>query len=515
MNYCEKCMRPLEEGKFCSACGILTAAPLHHIKPGTILRKKYMVGRAVREDSMVISYICRDISCDQVVILQEFFPEGQVVRNHLQDNTVAEAHFQEKALERFLEKAAVLADCGETPCIQQVRDYFRDNNTAYMVMEKPTGITIERYLEKKGKIPAETLLQLMEPTLQTLCELHEKGVLHRRLNPENILLYPDGTIKLVEFGISDAAADISCYTAPEQNEGPWSDVYALCATLYKSVTGEDPQMAVERILSDELLPPSALGVALEEHTEAALMMGLALNKEMRLMSVRALMRAMQLTLPAEPEDPVVFCQEPEQEQMAFTGMPVLEEASEQEEKLIDPVEQHGKVPTYTAPLVDVRQEEAPLSEPRFEEVPQIEFEDETVPEFEEALLAELVEMPIPEFKEEPLPEFEEAPLPGFEEEPQVVENIDNDVTQIFEPQPDAWQTEPEDPWGYSEEPLFDEQPRNKKKIGRIAIACVAAAVVIAGLIGLFFFLKEKGVFGGEEETAVYTVVEEPVEQIEL
>ena len=484
---------------------------------------------------MVISYLCRDLSCDRIVILQEFFPEGQVVRNHLQSNTVAEAHFQEKAMERFLEKADILSRYGDDPCIQQIKDFFRDNNTAYLVAENPTGITISRYLEKKGAIPAEALLRLMKPALQLLDELHEKGVLHRNISPDTIMIYPDGTVKLVDFAMPALPDPLSPYAAPEQFEslkqcGPWSDVYALCAALYKSITNHAPQPALERRQADGLMTPSSLGAEVDDNTQAAMLMGLALDRQDRLLSIKALMRAMGLL---EIADEAVEATEAvsitrEREQMIFTGMPVLEEASEEEEKLIDPVDLQGKVPTYTAPMAEYVPEPAPMPEPVFvpepasdpapvfeaasaaepASVPEPEFvpeptaEPETIvmpepeeapifegiqiPDFEPITIPDLDSIPIPELADLPtyepmtIPEFDGAPVPAFGED---------ETTQVFTPVggwPGSGQMLPEDP--FYDRPPVEEKPRSKKKTALIAAICVLV-VLLAGLVGLSIYLK--------------------------
>lgn len=538
MKYCEKCMKPLDEDMFCPTCGILAAAPLHHIRPGTILRQKYLVGRAFREDSMTISYLARDLSCDQVVVLQEFFPAGQVLRNHLQSNTVGEAYFQEKAMERFLEKAGILQTFGTSACMQQVIDYFRDQNTAYMVLEHCTGVSMKRYLEKKGAIPPAALLQQMEPALKLLDELHQRGILHRRLCPENILFYPDGTVKLVNFAAASKTAEgIGPFTPPEQYEGdgpcgPHSDVYALCATLYTAITGTAPQLAADRLQEDGVKSPSDLGIAMDDGQEAALMMGLFLDTAYRMQSVQALMRAMNLSVPELAQElPAETDRELKQrEAMIFTGMPVLEEAQPEEEKLIDPVENHGKVSFYSAPDAQYQR----MAEPSFfdpmTEQPGIAEETETDDDPTIFIPTLPQQMPVSESVAE-----EEAAQEVLDVEPETISDPDAGFTPVAELDltaikqmlsapdhptmeqtpvfvPDAvtqtvpadmpmWQPMPEEvpytPW---EE--YPEEPAERKGTTFLIIAITALVVVLAGLVGMFFWLRsEKGMFGGEKEAA--------------
>lgn len=312
MDYCEKCMKPLSSGSVCAACGTLCEAPIHHLSPRTVLQGRYLIGRAFRETGRSISYMARDLTADTVVTVEEYFPAGRVERDNGVSNQIEGMQTEQKALGRFEEKAKILQSFAGQPGLVAIFDVFRSNSTVYVVQEKPAGVTLQTYLSKKGRLPAETLLEQMKPMLNTLQLLHERSLIHRRISPEAIRLYPDGSVKLVDFGAAGENMDKSWlkrgFAAPEQyalrsRSDPKSDIYSLCASVYTAITGCVLPSAAERELDDYIRRPSDLGCALTERQEAALLQGLEVRPERRLGSVRALMMAMDLMeLPPVEED---------------------------------------------------------------------------------------------------------------------------------------------------------------------------------------------------------------------
>ena len=132
-----------------------------------------------------------------------------------------------------------------------VRDFFRANNTAYIVMEYLDGMTLKKYLQENGPIPANRLFPLMEPVIRSLELIHNEGVIHRDISPDNIMIAnANNRVYLIDFGTARANSGDedktisvfkkSGYTPPEQlrtkgKQGPWTDIYALCAVLYRMI----------------------------------------------------------------------------------------------------------------------------------------------------------------------------------------------------------------------------------------------------------------------------------------
>lgn len=312
MKYCSKCMNPIEETDVeCPFCGTTLNAdvPSHHLAPGTILNNKFMVGAALGEGGFGITYIGRDTKLDMKVAIKEYYPNGYVNRS----NTISPAvnsstsgerkDFFDTGRDRFLREAQILAKFSGSTGIVDVRDFFEENNTAYIVMEYLDGQTLKEYLKNKGTLTPEQTIRLLMPVMESLKKVHTQGLIHRDISPDNIMLV-DGHVKLLDFGAArnvSATANKSLSVmlkpgyAPEEqyrskgDQGPWTDVYALCATMYKCITGITPDDSTQRVFSDELKTPSALGISIDPVIEKALLKGLNVMQKDRYQSIDELL----------------------------------------------------------------------------------------------------------------------------------------------------------------------------------------------------------------------------------
>jgi len=236
------------------------------------------------------------------VAIKEYYLAGYVTREVGTGNTVMPFSGEKKDIfeegkRKFIKEARSLGKLAGQKGIVAVRDYFEENNTAYIVMEYLDGITLKAYLKQVGgKLSVEDTLELVKPVIRSLIEVHKQGLIHRDISPDNIMVMPGNTVKLLDFG---AAREVSVngekslsvllkpgYAPEEQyrtrgEQGPWSDIYALCATVYRCITGSVPAEAMERIRNDVLKPPSAMGIAINRDKERILMQGIALFKEKR------------------------------------------------------------------------------------------------------------------------------------------------------------------------------------------------------------------------------------------
>ena len=176
-----------------------------------------------------------------------------------------------------------------------VRDFFECNGTAYIVMDYLDGINLSKYIRKNGKMPAQKVFELMLPIMSSLENVHNAGIIHRDISPDNIMYMKNGTLKLMDFGSAryfvngekEMSVMLKRGYAPEEQyrkkgvQGPWTDVYGLCATIYRCITGVVPEDALDRLAEDEIKKPSELGIEISQELEDALMMGLAVRKENR------------------------------------------------------------------------------------------------------------------------------------------------------------------------------------------------------------------------------------------
>ena len=305
-RFCPYCMSPVEEGKPCGACGLTegsyTPSP-HHLPPGTVLRDRYLVGRVLGEGGFGITYIGCDLQLELKVAIKEYFPTdkaSRVSQASLDVSSyagVAGVNY-DKGLKRFLQEARTIARMDKQPVIVNVRDFFEVNHTAYIVMEYVEGTTFKDLVAQRGgRIPAGELLYLMEPLFFALKEMHGNGLIHRDISPENLML-EKGEVRLLDFGCAreamggDNTLTVALkhgYAPVEQyqskGQGPWTDVYALSATIYYCLTGRKPPQAVDRLGEDALVPPRKLGVDLTQKQENALLRGLAIPPTRRFQSM--------------------------------------------------------------------------------------------------------------------------------------------------------------------------------------------------------------------------------------
>lgn len=301
-KFCLYCMAPVEDGKPCHACGLTqgsyTPAP-HHLPPGTLLKDRYLVGRVLGEGGFGITYIGCDLQLELKVAIKEYFPTDKASRLSQASLDVssytgaAGAHYAE-GLKKFLREARTIARMDKQPVIVNVRDFFETNHTAYIVMEYVEGTTFRELVEQRGgRIPAGELLYLIEPLFFALKEMHANGLIHRDISPENLML-EKGEVRLLDFGCAREAADGEAtmtialkhgYAPVEQyqskGQGPWTDVYALSATIYYCLTGRKPPQAMDRLVEEALIPPRKLGVELTAQQEAALLRGMAVPPKRR------------------------------------------------------------------------------------------------------------------------------------------------------------------------------------------------------------------------------------------
>ena len=297
-RYCPYCMEPLAAERPCPHCGKDPKEyipSVHHLPPDTLLQGRYRIGRVLGEGGFGITYVGLDENLGRLVAVKEYFPTSFVLRENsvsleVTCYTSQGQDFYEKGREQFLQEARTMARLDKAREIVRVMDFFSANNTAYLVMEFLEGETLKELVARRGPIPAEELLDLMRPVAAAVGTMHQAGILHRDISPDNVMVLKDGGVKLMDFGcareleggrtmtvvLKHGFAPLEQYTG--RGQGPWSDVYSLSATLYYCLTGKVPPRAVERSGEvDELVAPTLLGASLKPHQECALLKGLAVR----------------------------------------------------------------------------------------------------------------------------------------------------------------------------------------------------------------------------------------------
>ena len=278
---------------------------LHCLRKGTRLIGRYTIEGVLGQGGFGITYLGMDELHKKKVAIKEFFPQGIVTRNIEYEDTVTvtlvgEKENYEKGKERFLKEAQTMAMFSKDKGIVKALDFFEINNTAYIVMEYLEGVTLKQYLRENKRIAAEDLVELLVPLIEALDEIHSQGLIHRDISPDNIMVLPDGRIKLMDFGAARDYTEFGekslsivlkpGYAPPEQYQthgvqGPWTDIYALCATMYKCITGENPPDAIDRLVDDHLKKISAFGITVSPQIEEAIIKGMSVAAKDRYQNV--------------------------------------------------------------------------------------------------------------------------------------------------------------------------------------------------------------------------------------
>ena len=268
---CYGCMQPRTDGRFCPHCGYEYDLPNgpHQLPAGTVLRGQYLVGRVLGQGGFGITYLGWDLFLNIPIAIKEYYPTGAVMRESTYGLAVTNCEGRtgstfENNRRRFLREAQSLAQLSDGPEVVQVRNFFQENETAYIIMEFIRGKTLKDYLQEQGLMTPAQVLKMMRPVMEGLKKVHTVGLVHRDISPDNIMLLPDGRIKLLDFGaVRDVEGDNALRStqailkpgfAPiEQYKsrgelGPWTDIYALCGTMYYCMTGKVPMDAPERVL---------------------------------------------------------------------------------------------------------------------------------------------------------------------------------------------------------------------------------------------------------------------------
>ena len=289
INKCIGCMEDCTAYP-CPKCGYdpkKSPQPEYALKPETILNGQYLVGRVLGQGGFGITYIGWDIAKSRKVAIKEYYPSGQVSRSPgataLTWYTSESARAARKSgMEVFLREAQKMAKVDAISGVVRVRDIFSSNQTAYIVMDFVEGETLKNRLLRTGPMTWDKSKNMFHSAIRSMENVHKAGLIHRDLSPDNLMLTPGGDVMILDLG---AAKDLSAnsgvssmkvaksgFSPWEQytqsgGSGPWTDVYAMAATIYYTLTGKMPPTAMDRQEKDTLewnapnllsLPPQVL-----------------------------------------------------------------------------------------------------------------------------------------------------------------------------------------------------------------------------------------------------------------
>ena len=326
MIRCFNCMEVFDDQfDVCPHCGYVTdslPAVAYHLYPRTELNGRFVIGTVIGHGGFGITYNAWDTTLNVHVAIKEFFPNGLVNRiPGTSEVIVLSGEKQEQykqGLNRFLDEAKNTVAFGAHPNIVNVFSYFEENNTAYIVMEFLNGQSVSAYLKQwNGVLRQDEALEITSAVCDALSEIHSHNIIHRDINPGNIFLCDKG-IKLIDFGAARMSETefektrsiviTPGYAPPEQyqsksKQGPWTDIYAVAATLYRMMTGKRPLESIDRMVDDQLEMPRTLNPEIPEWLERIIMNGMALNSTLRFQTAAELKAAIESqTMQDLPED---------------------------------------------------------------------------------------------------------------------------------------------------------------------------------------------------------------------
>ena len=333
---CPLCGEPVnpESSILCTNCGnILTeeisddnekTADTHTLPDNTILNQRYQIRRFLGQGGFGITYEGFDTLLNARVAIKEFYPKSLVERHNSISLNVTitlreDIENYKSGLNSFLNEARNLAQFTGEESIVHVSDFFQANNTAYIVMEFVEGITVAEYVKQNGKMSFSSCMKYMIPIMNALEAVHKKNMIHRDISPSNIMIRQNGSVKLLDFGaarvIDSVTRSMSViirpgYTPVEQysekrQQGPYTDIFALCGTLYFMLTGRTPENLYDRMTRGAVLRlPSELGADIRPEQELAVLKGLEIDPEDRFQTIEELREAL-LEDHGKREDPRV------------------------------------------------------------------------------------------------------------------------------------------------------------------------------------------------------------------
>ncbi|MCL2461223.1 MAG: protein kinase [Defluviitaleaceae bacterium] len=320
---CPSCFAEYQHERFsCDVCGYAEGAADESkeragaLPIGAALSGRYSVGMTLGRGEYGITYLAYDVPADMPVVIKEYFPAALAYRlpgSPLVLSASGETQLLFKnGADKFYEEAKNLKRFGENPGVVRVLRQFYENNTAYYSMEYLEGLDLRRYVKARGgKLTYTEVLRIAESVLSVLTIVHCINIVHGNIAPENIFITSRNSIKLMDFGgakrgLAEEAGAPQIFlkpgfAAPEQykkssGRGPWTDIYALGATMYFCLTGIVPEDAPSRAKKDALVPPDKLGLGVPATFEKVIMKMMSVKRERRYQDVHQVRNSISLIM---------------------------------------------------------------------------------------------------------------------------------------------------------------------------------------------------------------------------
>ncbi len=306
-NLCMGCMNELEEDGTCSYCNYNADSPYlqSYLPPKTMLDNRYIVGKVLSYNGEGASYIGYDTVTSSKVVIHEYMPDTLCSRTKQSPKVTVKTDSLNKYktyMSEYAELNKSLSRMRTLTHLVPAIDMFAENNTMYAISKYVEGISLKKFLQGNGdRLSWEQIKKIFPPIFTTLSLIHNSGIIHGGICPDNILVTPKGELKLIGFSISATRvenSDLSSelypgYAAPEQYNsldwlGTWTDVYAIAAVLYKMLTGVLPPNAASRRQADNIIDLSQMSIDIPQNVSRVIMQALRVNPETRVQTITEL-----------------------------------------------------------------------------------------------------------------------------------------------------------------------------------------------------------------------------------
>ncbi len=298
-SICPNCFKAEFQEK-CGHCGYIAIHQMENhmlLTPGTTLGNRYLLGRTLGAGGFGVTYLAKDLNNGQLIAVKEYLPAVLAVRDPETKQVYPSSRESQETFTHgisvFQKEADVLRKFIGNQAVVQIQDFLTENGTAYFTMEFLDGVNLKALtISLGGSLPVTMVLEILENISAALEAVHQQGLLHRDISPENIFITKTGFSKLIDFGatrffVGERSRSLSVilkpgFAPPEQysskgNQGPWTDIYALSATIYYVLTGQNIPDAPDRIGGRQMIPIQELVPSLPTSVCKAINMGLELD----------------------------------------------------------------------------------------------------------------------------------------------------------------------------------------------------------------------------------------------
>ncbi|MGN0663213.1 MAG: PASTA domain-containing protein [Faecalibacterium sp.] len=309
---CPYCMEDLpNSAATCPQCGQVLAGrnPTGCLPVGTVLAGRYTVGEMQSVDGEGILYRGVENIGRFRVTIKEYLPLTLSAERSedltLRPKPGSEVLFKTTRMD-FADLYRSIQRITPANGLEAVLDVVEENNTVYAVMENPGGKPLQKWLEERpGQVPPAEARRMLQPVFDGVAAMHQVGLVHRGICPENIRILENGRARLTGYatvGLRTAGSGLheqlyEGYSAPEQYstaefEGRYTDEYSLAAVFYRMVCGQSPVPAAQRLVSDSNPQAKTLNPSLPAYLSDVLQLGLRLKPVDRIQTVPQLFEAL-------------------------------------------------------------------------------------------------------------------------------------------------------------------------------------------------------------------------------